>query len=272
MSFPGDFSLTIDRVDKLSVDDFINIYSKQNKPVLVTGVVSEWKAFSKWNIKYLKSVVGHKSIPIKRMHNGNYVDARTETMRFSDYLDIVINKPIKDERYYLSEQPVNNIFQEITKDFNVPEYIQSDEYKTVCYMGSNVYSQIHFHPYGNALLCVVSGTKRVKLFAPDQTPYLYQKFNFSKINSEPVDLKKFPLYKKARYLELEVKAGEMLFFPIYWWHGVETEAFSSALVFFWDDPRKERWSTPKGIPWYCPILFEPVALFNKSKKFLKSFK
>ncbi|MEQ1529551.1 MAG: cupin-like domain-containing protein [Methylococcales bacterium] len=260
--------LQVDRLHMPSVDDFNELYAKPGKPVLITGIVSKWNACSLWNSHYFKSIAGERLVPVKRMLNGVYLGARTESIKLADYLDSVIKEPVGNERLYLSEQPIVNILPEIICDYTVPDYINSTKFAAVSYIGSHVNSQIHFHPFGKALLCVVSGRKRVKLFAPDQTPFLYQKLNFSKIGSEPVDLDFYPLYGKARYYECEVNAGEALFFPIYWWHGVETEEFTSAVVFFWDDPRRLRWFPPAGIPWHYVPLFEIASWLFKGKDML----
>ncbi|MGH8557517.1 MAG: cupin-like domain-containing protein [Methylococcales bacterium] len=248
--------LEVSHLDSPSFEEFNRLYAEPGKPVLITGVTSKWRACSLWNPQYFKSFAGGRLVPVKRIRNGNYVGARTEMMALSDYLDSVTGDPVGQERFYLSEQPIGQILPELADDYAVPVYVTSPEFLSVCYIGSHVYSQIHFHPYGKALLCVVSGRKKVKLFAPDQTPFLYQKYNFSRLEGEPVDLDAFPLYEKANCYECEVKSGEMLFFPIYWWHGVETKEFSSSVVFFWDDSRKVRWFPPAGIPWYYPPLFE----------------
>lgn len=265
--------LQVERVHAPSVEEFNRLYAEQGKPVLMTGLVSEWAACSNWNTDYFKSIAGERPVPIKRMRDGDYIGSRTEMMPLADYLNAVskVEMPTGDERCYLSEQLVEKVLPEITRDYTVPPYIASSDYSSVCYIGSHVYSQIHFHPFGKALLCVVSGRKRVRLFSPDQTPFLYQKYNFSKIKDESVDLDEFPLYAKARYYECEVKAGEMLFFPIYWWHGVQTEEFTSAVVFFWNDPARSRWRTPEGIPWHTPLLFEIVSWLAKVKKSSKLF-
>ncbi|MFA6051765.1 MAG: cupin-like domain-containing protein [Methylobacter sp.] len=260
--------LQVDRVHAPSVEEFNRLYAKPGKPVLITGVVSEWKACSLWNSDYFNALAGERSVPIKRMRNGAYLGARSESMKLADYLDVVNKEPVGNERVYLSEQTVESILPEVVDDFTVPAYIDSTKFAAVSYIGSHVHSQIHFHPFGKALLCQVTGRKRVKLFAPDQTPFLYQKSNFSKIEGEPVDLEDYPLYGKAQYYECEVNAGEMLFFPIYWWHGVETEEFSSAVVFFWDDSRKLRWFPPAGIPWRYVPLFEIISWLLKGKRML----
>lgn len=265
MKSTSNLPMQVARVDSPSVEDFNELYGEPGKPVLITGVVSKWKACSLWSPEYFKSLAGARLVPVKRMDNGNYLQARTEMMTLADYLDSVVRMPDGSERLYLSQQAIGRILPEIASDYTVPAYINSPKPLSVCYIGSHVHSQIHFHKYGKALLCVVSGSKKIKLFAPDQTPFLYQTHNFSKINGEPVDLDVYPLYEKAQYYECEVKSGEMLFFPIYWWHGVETEEFTSAVVFFWDDPRKLRWFPPKGIRWYYPPLFEVTSWIIKGK-------
>lgn len=261
--------LQVERAHKPSFEEFNKLYAEPGKPVLITGVVSQWKACSLWNPQYFNSLAGERVVPVKRMRNGAYLEARSESMKLADYLDIVNKEPVGNERVYLSEQSFESTLPEVVGDFTIPAYIDSKEIDIVSYIGSSVHSQIHFHPFGKALLCQVTGRKRVKLFAPDQTPLLYQKLNFSKIEGEPVDLEKYPLYEKAEYYECEVNAGEMLFFPIYWWHGVETPEFSTAVVFFWDDPRKLRWFPPAGIPWFYVPVFEIRSWFFKGNRILK---
>jgi hypothetical protein len=263
--------LQVERAHKPSLEEFNKLYAKPGKPVLITGVVSEWDACSLWNSQYFNSIAGERSVPVKRMRNGAYVGAHSEAMKLADYLELVNKEPVGNERVYLSEQTVESILPEVVGDFTVPAYIDSKKFTAVSYIGSHVHSQIHFHPFGKALLCQVTGRKRVKLFAPDQSPFLYQSFNFSKIEGEPVDLDEYPLYGKARYYECDVNAGEMLFFPIYWWHGVETPEFSSAVVFFWNDPRRMRWLPPSGIPWHTPLLFEVASWYSKGKSILRKF-
>jgi hypothetical protein len=253
MAFGDNMGSEIERVHSPSVEEFNNLYANQGKPVLITGVVSNWKAYGLWNPAYFKSVCGDRQVGVRRFTNGAYNKSTAENMRLADYLDVVSQAQTGDERLYLGGQPLNSILPEVCGDYVVPQYVDTDKFQLIAYMGSSVHSQLHFHPFAKALLCVVSGSKRIKIFAPDQTPYLYQTLNFSRIEGEPVDLKKFPLYAKAHYYEIEVKAGEMLFFPIYWWHGVETMDFTSAIVFFWKDNSLTKYFPPRGIPWHTPL-------------------
>lgn len=204
------------------------------------------------------------------MQNGVYSNARVEKMKLSDYLETISKEPIGNERLYFSEESVYRILPEITKDYCPPLYIKSKNIRAVIYMGNNVHSQIHFHMRGKALLCQVIGRKRVKLFSPEQTPFLYQELNFSRIEGEPVDLNKYPLYAKARYYECDLDPGEMLFIPIYWWHGVETIGFGCSIVFFWNDPWKSRLFPPRGIPLHYGSMFELYSLALRCKSILRN--
>lgn len=261
--------LQIDKVESPSLEEFERIYASNAKPVIITGISSQWTACSGWNVNYFKLLAGNKIIPIKRMKNGAYARARTEYMKFGDYLDVLDENPNNNERFYLSEESVARILPEIISDFAPPPYITTSKYDAVIYLGRDVHSQLHFHTDGKALLCPVIGQKHVKIFSPDQTSYLYRKLNFSKIEGEPVNTDKFPLYEKAKYYKCIVSPGEMLYFPIFWWHGVYTPDFNCSIVFFWDDPWRARLIPPAGIPIYSGVMFQLTSLILKGIAALK---
>lgn len=136
--------LQVDRVDSPSIEEFTRFYAKPGKPILITGIISAWRACSLCNPQYFKLLVAESSVPVKRMCNGNYLDARIEMMKLADYLDSIDN-PIGNEQIYLSQQLVGQILPEIVGDYTVPPYIDSSKFRSVCYLGGYMHSQIHFH-------------------------------------------------------------------------------------------------------------------------------
>lgn len=89
-------------------------------------------------------------------------------------------------------------------DVRVPECISSRPISStnlwMCIRGSR--GNIHTDHYTN-LLCVCTGTKRVTLFSPDETPHLYpapvtaDSSNHSKVNFASPDFQAHPLYRSA---------------------------------------------------------------------------
>src|SRR5206468_6870281 len=53
---------TIERRAGLSSDEFLDRYYAANRPVILTGEMSDWPALEKWTPDYLKQVVGSKMI------------------------------------------------------------------------------------------------------------------------------------------------------------------------------------------------------------------
>lgn len=84
------------------------------------------------------------------------------------------------------------------------------------------------------LLIQVVGKKRVVLFPPSDAPYLYltgDKSRVTDIDSPDLDL--FPLFPRARRLEVVLQPGEVLFIPALWFHNVTALEFGVAVNVFW---------------------------------------
>ena len=83
---------------------------------------------------------------------------------------------------------------------------------------------------------VSEGAVKVKLIPPRSSKYLYAEkdyFNFefrSNINPWNVQEKYKNNYSKAQTLEVEIKKGEMLFVPAYWWYSIQFLDSSTTVV------------------------------------------
>jgi hypothetical protein len=59
-----------------------------------------------------------------------------------------------------------------------------------------------------------------------------------------MDFEKWPKLRHAKGLEFTVRAGEILFIPVHWWHVTSVDTFQLSMTYFWrSDP--SRWHYPQ---------------------------
>lgn len=95
----------IDRVQKISKDDFYNYYYKPQKPVVIEKLTEDWPAYKKWNFDYIKKIAGDKIVPsynndpVSADKKVNKPDAR---MKMADYIDMLQKGPTNLRIFFLT--------------------------------------------------------------------------------------------------------------------------------------------------------------------------
>lgn len=231
----------IERVKTISKKDFYTNFVKKQKPVVVEQLTSDWPAYEKWNLDYIKKMAGDKTVPLYDDRPVSFKDGFNEahaTMKMADYIDLLKSKPT-NFRIFLY-----NLMKEVPllkKDFKWPELGLKlvKQLPMLFFGGENSRVFMHYDiDYSNILHFQFNGKKRCVLFAPDQTPYLY-KVPFSLISREDIDFDnpdfdKFPALKQSQGYVTELKHGEMLYMPEGYWHYMKylTPGFSMSLRAF----------------------------------------
>jgi hypothetical protein len=111
------------------------------------------------------------------------------------------------------------------------------------------------------LACVAAGRRKFTLFPPDQINNLYLGPTLNTPAGVPIslvdirnpDLKRFPKYKQAldAGFEATLNAGDAIFIPALWWHGVESlETFNILVNYWWGDNQENRFS-PRDSLLHC---------------------
>ncbi|HEY0687334.1 MAG TPA: cupin-like domain-containing protein [Steroidobacter sp.] len=113
------------------------------------------------------------------------------------------------------------------------------------WLGHASYVSAHYDTMDN-VACVVAGTRRFTLYAPETIDRLYigpidhtmAGQPVSLAASAPPDDDRFPRFREVRdqALVAELRAGDAIYVPKLWWHQVEATSSFNALVNYWWDP------------------------------------
>lgn len=228
----------IPRVKNISKEDFLKHYFKPQKPVVIERFIEHWPAFDTWSLDYMKSVAGHKTVPLyddRHVHHEDGFNQPHAKMNMADYVDLLKSEPTKYRIFLwniLKEVP------ELQQDFQYPDFglklmkglpmlfFGGKDSHTFMHYDIDLANIFHFH---------FEGKKQCILFDQQQNKYLY-KVPHSLITREDIDfsnpdLKKWPALKNAQGWICELNHGEVLYMPEGYWHYMRylTPGFSMSL-------------------------------------------
>lgn len=228
----------IERVEKLTKQEFIDNYYKPQKPVVITHQIEDWPAFEKWDFNYLKQVAGDKMVPLYDNRKTDYTKKVNEpdfTMTMAEYIAILEKGPTQLRIFLfnlLKEVPVMkadmkwpNLGLRLLKSLPLV-FFGGQGAKVFMHYDIDFPNILHFH---------FSGRKQCVLVSPEDTKYMYR-LPYSWICNEDIDFdnpdfEKFPALKKVKPYITHLEHGEMLYMPEGWWHYMkyETPGFSLSL-------------------------------------------
>ena len=228
----------IDRVENISKIDFLNNYFKPQKPVVIKKSITDWPAYKKWSLDYMKEIAGQKIVPLYDDRPVDYKDGFNEPhakMKMSDYIDLLKNEPTK-YRIFLW-----NILKEIPQlqdDFKYPDFGLKlmKGLPMLFFGGKDSYTFMHYDiDLANIFHFHFEGKKQCILFSQSENKYLY-KIPHSLITREDIDfsnpdLDQWPALKKANGFVTDLTHGDVLYMPEGYWHYMRyiTPGFSMSL-------------------------------------------
>ncbi|HSH67256.1 MAG TPA: cupin-like domain-containing protein, partial [Bacteroidia bacterium] len=172
-------------------------YLHSQTPVIIKGLASNTPAGKKWSIDYFKKTMGDLLMDV--YDNGNTKAAASAytaadlKMKFKDYLDIIEKDEHTDLRIFLCD--LFKLNPELRKEYPCPEVFKGllDHKGFMFFGGKDTTVRIHYDiDMSNVLHTHFGGKKKVLLFAPEYSKYLYRlPFNtYSLVNFDNPDYKK----------------------------------------------------------------------------------
>ena len=220
----------VERRHKLSRNELFEEYYTQNKPVVITGMLDNWPAMTKWTPQYLKSKFGHLEVEVqaKRGEDPEYEInsvAHKSRMNFGDYIDMV-HSGVETNEYYITANNTGHnatVLKELWEDTDgLPEYLKQDPNNPgfFWYGPKGIVTPLH-HDLTNNFMAQVLGRKRIMLIPPTRLPFVYNHFHcYSPVDIDNIDYSRFPAFRNVHPKEVILAPGEILFLPVGYWHHV----------------------------------------------------
>ncbi len=208
----------------LTREEFQEEYLKKNKPVVFKDLSAPWPATKKWTFEFFKENYGDLIVPLfstKGYHDAGkgYMSSQKE-MPFRDYLEIIEHEPTEWRMFLF------NIFKhvpELLDDFSMPTitdgWVKSHPF--MFFGGQGAHVNLHYDIDCSAVfLTQFQNRKKVILFGPDQSKYLYNHPYTvqSHVDIMNPDYEKYPALKMATGYETTIQDGETIFMPPMYWH------------------------------------------------------
>ncbi|MEA2073306.1 MAG: cupin-like domain-containing protein [Campylobacterota bacterium] len=227
----------IEKIENISSTEFMSNYKASATPVVMKNLTKEWRARKKWSLEYfeeLGSDVEVKLYDSKPSSDDKLQHAAEKTLPLKEYFNL-LRSGEKDLRMFFFQ-----ILKEIPalqRDFNYPDLgVKFFKKLPVMFLaGEGAKVQMHYDiDYADIILCHFGAKKRVVMFSPEQTKYMYHvPFSYSAlfdVDFANPDYKKYPALARLKGFETTLEHGDALYIPPGWWHNVEYEGISYSLA------------------------------------------
>jgi histone arginine demethylase JMJD6 len=249
-SFPSHFH-PLERRSNLTFQEFARNYLYPNRPVILTDASKGWRALTRWNPDFFIREFGDRQVALGK-DKKRFKSTVKDFMEYcKTFTEVYTGKRVENRPYYLRNVVVGNIFPELLGDFKVhdfflPNWLERWPLKRFLPLAESSSSELFVGPPGASVpaihrdrfmthswLSQVAGEKAFWAVSPQENELMYQNAenpNHSMVNSmvEP-DLKRFPLFARAKIYSDVLRPGETVFIPAGWWHTAECLNLSISL-------------------------------------------
>ena len=235
----------IERRAGLGSAEFLDRYYAANRPVILTAEMADWPALAKWTPEYLKRAIGPKTIDVQRDRSRSAGDETSadrdrREMSFDRFVDLVSRPGIAEDACLTATGSARNAeaLSMLRPDLGFPDKFLSRDAAhgdgILRIEPGGMLAPLQ-HDLANKLVAQVTGRKRLLVLPASEVGKLYNHLDvFSEISDleDPaLTLARYPRLEHARFTEVTLMPGEMIFMPLAWWHQVRSIDFSVSVTY-----------------------------------------
>lgn len=233
----------------ISAQEFQDLCESEKSPVIIKNAIS-WKALKKWNRNFFSERFPDKKVSLTIFDTKINMPGNQIEVKIPDALKLIYENSIPNKKHYIMQRSLTECFPELLSDVEMPKYVNSHKevVSNFWYSESGANTRAHYD-YSNNIFVQVSGVKRVRLFSPSDTQFLYPHditdyvtmdgvnhpaVQASKISSiDEIDYLRFPEFKHATSYEGILRGGDILYIPAGWWHEICSLDVSMSVNYWW---------------------------------------
>ena len=250
----------------------------------MTGLTENWPALKSWSPEYFSTNYPTAKVaytawnsPEPTSDPNNYYRNRKRLMTTLGQFITAMNAS-PSSHAYISQYPIFNELPQLKEEIqaldqymNIPQAypvaLRNKLRKAATFwLGpAGIVTPVHFDSAHN-LLVQIHGHKKPLLLPPSQSKLLYYPslhlghVNYSPVDVETPDYQRFPLFRSATPIEVQLAPGEVLFIPVRWWHYARALENTISLNFWWfsiDSLRRM---------WYPYLVYKRDRLLRKRRQ------
>jgi len=239
-------TMTVQRVaaGSLSREAFIERYANKGKPVIITGLLAGCtKDGNLWDMDFVRSKVGHKTVALKRIVRGSPKWAQLEdacSTTFSNFINGIEAKDRALCQSYCHDWSIPLHCPELLHGLRVPKYfagdylqhapegsLYRDTWPSLFIGAKGTYSELHVDTFhSNFWMGLMQGRKKWTFFKAEDAPYLQPQYLSPNLDptfklSPRDELQYQEILSRCRPTEVVLEQGEVLFVPAGCPHFVE---------------------------------------------------
>ncbi|XP_071511065.1 bifunctional peptidase and (3S)-lysyl hydroxylase Jmjd7-like [Diadema antillarum] len=252
---------------------FYRDYVCPNQPVIIENAFTDFPAYHRWTIPYLRQKLKDKAVTVAvtpdgygdAVHDGFFVLPEERDMTFPAFLDVMEGKSDVSGVFYVQKQNSNltvdlkELVEDVKEDvpWATEAFGQKPDAVNFWMGGHDAVTSMHKDHYEN-LYCVLQGSKTFILHPPTDRPFIpyetYPVATYKEVDGQfrtipdpdgarvpwiPVDplnpdLVQWPEYGRVEQIRCTVRRGEMLYLPSLWFHHVSQEDKTIAVNYWYD--------------------------------------
>lgn len=214
-------------------------FVRSGEPVVIKGLVAEFPARA-WKFPNFAEHVPKRSV---RVCGATSRDGRAQYTVSLSIEDVIEQLKAGDRQGASRADWTLDLLGELPE--LVPElpppHVHRGAIEYPLFIGRDTSTPGHYHAYQHALICQVHGRKRVILYPPEDSPFLYplpvlretRHIQSSEVDFSAPDLARFPKLASTHPREAILEPGDALFIPVHFWHAVYGIGLVMSANLFW---------------------------------------